>query len=179
MEPLELIDKYYSDNEELRLLLIHHSRQVTERALHIAAQRPQLRLDREFIAEAAMLHDIGIFQTAAPGIGCHGTAPYLMHGYLGAELMRQEGRDDIARVCERHTGTGLTADIIRARTLPLPPGDYRPETLEEQVICYADKFYSKSHPKRIRSIDDTARSLEKFGPEGVRIFLDWAKLFEL
>lgn len=179
MEPLELIDRYYSDNEPLRQLLIHHSRQVTERALRIAAQRPQLQLDSSFIAQAAMLHDIGIFQTHAPAIGCHGTVPYLMHGYLGAQLMRSEGYGDIARVCERHTGTGLTAEIIRMRGLPIPPADYRPETLEEQVICYADKFYSKSHPQRVRSIDDTARSLHKYGEEGVRTFLGWAKLFEL
>jgi uncharacterized protein len=73
----------------------------------------------------------------------------------------------VARVCERHTGTGLTPEVIKARELPLPEGDYRPETLEEQLVCYADKYYSKSHPDRIRSAEDTAKSLEKFGHEGV------------
>lgn len=125
-----------------------------------------------------MLHDIGIFLTDAPGIHCHGKEPYLMHGYLGAQLMRKHGREDIARVCERHTGTGLTAEQINERNLPLPAGDYRPETLEEQVICYADKFYSKSHPKRVRTVEETARSLEKFGKEGVQTFLTWAERFE-
>lgn len=102
-----------------------------------------------------------------------------MHGYLGAELMRKEGFSEIARVCERHTGTGLTPEVISERKLPLPMGDYRPQTLEEQLICYADKFYSKSHPKRVRTIPDTAASLEKFGADSVNIFLNWAKLFEL
>lgn len=178
MEPLEIIGKYYADNEPLRRLLIHHSQQVTERALLIAANRPELGLDRDFIAQAAMLHDIGIYLTDAPGIGCHGSEPYLMHGYLGAQLMRREGYEAIARVCERHTGTGLTAENIRANGLPLPEGNYCPETPEEQVICYADKFYSKSHPERVRSIEDTARSLEKFGQAGVEIFMNWARRFE-
>lgn len=148
MNPLDLIQKYYADNEPLYRLLVHHSKQVTERALAIIDARPALAINRDFVAQAAMLHDIGVFLTDAPGIHCHGTEPYLMHGYLGAELMRKEGFPEIARVCERHTGTGLTPEVISERNLPLPMGDYRPQTLEEQLICYADKFYSKSHPKR-------------------------------
>lgn len=178
MDPISLINKYYADNEPLRELLLLHSRQVTQRALDIALRHPELPIDCEFVEQAAMLHDIGIFLTDAPGIHCHGTQPYLLHGRLGAELMRQEGLERVARVCERHTGTGLTPEVIARQNLPLPPGDYRPETLEEQLICYADKFFSKSHPERVRSIADTARSLEKFGAEGVAVFLGWAKLFD-
>ena len=178
MEPTELIHKYYADNEELRNLLLLHSSQVTHRALYIAKQHPELHLDEEFISQAAMLHDIGIFLTDAPGIHCHGDAPYLMHGYLGAELMRREGREDIARVCERHTGTGLTAAQVAEMNLPIPVKDNCPETLEEQVICYADKFFSKSHPLRIRNVAETAQSLEKFGAEGVEKFKQWARMFE-
>ncbi len=178
MKALDIINKYYADNEPLRQLLIHHSQQVTQRALSIVQHHPELQLDAAFVEQAAMLHDIGIFLTDAPAIHCHGKAPYLMHGYLGAQLMRQEGLEQVARVCERHTGTGLTPEVIAQRQLPLPPGDYRPQTLEEQVICYADKFYSKSHPERVRSVEDTAKSLEKFGLDGVDIFWTWVKRFE-
>lgn len=178
MDALDLINKYYADNEPLRRLLVFHSKQVTDRALHIARTRPELNLDKEFIAQAAMLHDIGVFLTDAPEIHCHGTKPYLLHGYLGGRLMRQEGFPEIARVCERHTGTGLTAENIRESHLPLPKGDYCPETPEEIVICYADKFYSKSHPLRVRTVAQTAQSLLKYGEEGVKKFKDWALLFE-
>ena len=178
MNALDLIGKYYADNQPLRELLLHHSEQVTRRALAIVDRHPELGADRDFVAEAAMLHDIGIFLTDAPAIHCYGTEPYLMHGYLGAQLMRREGLPRVARVCERHTGTGLTAEQITLRALPLPPGDYRPETVEERIICYADKFYSKSHPERERTIEQTAKSLEKFGGEGVQIFLQWAAEFE-
>ena len=101
MNPIDIIDKYYADNAPLRNLLVFHSQQVTERALSIAKAHPELGLDEAFIAQAAMLHDIGIFLTDAPGIHCHGKEPYLMHGYLGAQLMRREGYEAIARVCER------------------------------------------------------------------------------
>ena len=83
-----------------------------------------------------------------------------------------------ARVCERHTGTGLTREQIVRQQLPLPAEDFVPETLEEQLICYADKFYSKSHPDRELTIEQAAHSLEKFGQEGVDKFLEWSKKFE-
>ena len=60
----------------------------------------------------------------------------------------------------------------------MPLTDFVPETLEEQIVCYADKFYSKSSPDRVRSVLDAAQSLEKFGRQGVEKFLQWAKIFE-
>ena len=50
--------------------------------------------------------------------------------------------------------------------------------MEEQVVCYADKIYSKSNIDHEHSVVETAQSLEKFGPEGVRKFLKWVDLFE-
>ena len=46
------------------------------------------------------------------------------------------------------------------------------------MICYADKFYSKSHPERERTVEQTAESLKKFGEAGVLKFLAWAKKYE-
>lgn len=164
MNPLDIIHKYYPEDNELRRLLIRHSRDVADKALRIVDTHPELHLDRDFVEAGALLHDIGIYQTDAPGIHCHGTRPYLEHGRIGGEIMRKEGYEALARVCERHTGTGL-------------PG-LEPETMEEIVICYADKFYSKSHPERVRTVEQTAQSLRKFGEEGVKKFLNWSKMFE-
>ena len=69
----------------------------------------------------------------------------------------------LARVAERHTGTGL-------------PG-YEPETLEEQLICYADKFYSKSSPDREKTVEQAVHSLRKFGEAGVVKFMEWVRKF--
>ena len=177
MNPFEIIYKYYPEDDDLRRLLLFHSRQVAGRALFVAEAHPELQLDKRFLFEAAMLHDLGIFRTDAPAIHCHGSEPYLLHGKIGADIMRREGYEAIARVCERHTGTGLTEENIREHNLPLPPGDYRPQTLEEKVVCYADKFFSKSHPERERTSEQTAESLKKFGEEGVKIFLEWDNRF--
>ena len=92
-----------------------------------------------------MLHDIGIIYCDAPKIYCNGTHKYIEHGYLGAELLRREGFPKHALVAERHTGTGITIEQIEREELPIPERDYCPQSLEEKIICYADKFYSKSH----------------------------------
>ena len=82
-------------------------------------------------------------------------------------------------MCERHTGTGITREQIERQQLPLPPdGHYEPETIEEQLVCYADKFFSKSRPDRVLTVDEAACSLARFGEEGVRKFRHWAAMFE-
>lgn len=178
MNPLQLIHQYYAGQPELEALLIRHSRQVAGRSLTIALAHPEWNLDLQFLYEAAMLHDIGILRTDAEGILCKGTEPYICHGRLGADILRSEGLEKHARVAERHTGTGLTARQIAERQLPLPVQDFVPETLEEKVVCYADKFYSKSHPEVEKTYEQALRSLQKFGEEGVQIFTSWHELFE-
>lgn len=174
----EIIDHYYPQDDALRRLLLLHSRQVADRCLDIVRRHPELPADAAFLEEAAMLHDIGVFRCHAPSIHCHGSEPYLRHGLIGGQLLREQGLPRHARVAERHTGTGLTREQIEQQHLPLPPADYVPETLEEQIICYADKFYSKSAPYRVSTVADVARSLEKFGTEGVEKFMKWAERFE-
>lgn len=173
-----IIDQYYSEENALRRILLVHSRQVTERALRIADAHPELAIDRPFVQEAAMLHDIGIFLCDAPGIACHGKEPYICHGRLGAEILRKEGYERHARVCERHTGAGITEAQIIAQNLPLPHQDFLPETMEEKVICYADKFFSKTHLDREKTIEKAEKSLMKFGEEGVKRFQQWERMFE-
>ena len=178
MDYQSIIDEYYPSENELRRILMVHSRQVADRCLLIAKKHPELRLDAEFLEEAAMLHDIGIFRTDAPGIQCFGKEPYIRHGLIGGEILRQKGWERHARVCERHTGTGLTAWDIEQQQLPLPLEDFMPEELEEQVVCYADKFYSKTRPGSERTVVEAMRALEKFGWDGIKRFQKWVDLFE-
>lgn len=177
MDPILLIDKYTEGNAELRNVLFVHSKMVADMALRIADRHPELNIDKEFVYEAAMLHDIGIVKTDAPGIHCHGTEHYLRHGLLGGEILRAEGLQKHARVAERHTGTGLTPESIISQGLPLPPLDLRPESVEEQLICYADKFYSKTNLEQEKSVEKVRRSLLRFGEEGVVVFDKWHEMF--
>lgn len=177
IDPLQIIRKYYDEETERYQILLQHGEDVASLALEIAERHPELSLDRTFIYEAALLHDIGIFLTDAPGIDCYGTEPYIKHGFLGAELLRREGLDLHARVAERHTGAGLTYEELRARGVDVPPSIYSPQTLEEKLICYADKFYSKTKLGRRKSLDKVMASLAKHGEESARRFEALHQLF--
>ena len=177
--PERLIHEYYACEPELERILLLHSEAVARKALRIAAAHPEWQLDAGFLREAAMLHDIGIIYTDAPGIACHGTEPYICHGLLGAELLRREGLPMHARVAERHTGTGLTRQAIEAQHLPLPLRDFTPETLVEKLICYADKFFSKTRLDEEKTPERVIRSLERFGQESVDTFRQWNNLFTI
>lgn len=177
MKPIELIDFYYPKSSELKQILLVHSQAVAQKALWVADCHLELNLDRTFIYEAAMLHDIGIFLTDAKDIYCFGTAPYICHGYLGADLVRQHGFERHALVCERHTGAGLSLQEIVERNLPVPHRDMQPVSLEEQVICFADKFFSKSRPEQEKTIEGACKSISKHGEKGVKRFEEWCKVF--
>ncbi|MBQ8055925.1 MAG: HDIG domain-containing protein [Paludibacteraceae bacterium] len=177
MNPAELIEKYYNKYSKLYEILMIHSESVANKALAIAEAHPEFNLDKDFLFEASMLHDIGIFKTDAPGICCTGTEPYIRHGQIGAEIVRNEGYEKHALVCERHTGVGLTRESIAKFNLPIKMGDYFPVSMEEKVICFADKFYSKTKLYKEKTLAEARRSIERFGEDQVAIFDEWCKMF--
>lgn len=173
MNTLDIIEKCYKKDSDLYKILIEHSTDVMNKALFIADKHPELNIDKNFVEEAAMLHDIGIFLTDAPEIHCFGIAPYICHGYLGRELLDNFGYPKHGLVCERHTGTGLSRQDIEMQNLPLPHRNMEPISIEEQVICFADCFYSKTHLGVEKSVDKVRKKLSKFGEKSVNKFDDW------
>lgn len=178
MNVKEIIDRYYPCENELKNIYMVHARAVADFALALARKHPELELDEAFVYEAAMLHDIGIFLTDAPRIYSYGSEEYLCHGYLGAELLRSIGLERHARVCERHTGTGLTKEVIERNGWNLPVKDFVPETLEEQLICFADKFFSKTKfLHEPRTFGQVVESMRKISEDSVRKVEKWAEMF--
>jgi len=143
MNPTDIIDEFYDPGSVAHDILIIHSKAVAAKALSVARHVSYLNPDLGFIEEATMLHDIGIVFVNAPELGCHGDKPYICHGYLGRELLEREGFPLHALVCERHIGAGLGITDIEKYHLLLPRRDMKPLSIEEKIICYADKFYSK------------------------------------
>lgn len=177
INPVEIIEKYYDPKSKLYKILITHSIQVRDKALEIAQKHPELGADCQFIAEAAMFHDIGIFLTNAPDIECYGTHAYIEHGYLGADIIRKEGLEKHALVCERHTGLGLSLERIVKQKLPIPQREMVPISIEEKIICYADKFFSKKRPKKELKVKKIVKKLNSYTPPQGRLFLEWHERF--
>jgi uncharacterized protein len=180
VDPEAVLARFYPSDSPTLALLRRHGRQVADKAMAVADRVAHLDPDRRFLFEAAMLHDVGIFQTDAPGLGCHGKSPYVCHGVLGRRLLEGIGLPRHALVCERHVGTGLSAEEIRARHLPLPVRDMRPVSLEEEIICYADKFFSKNGrtAEQGRSVAEVGDLLAAYGLEQAARFQRWVHRFE-
>ena len=177
MQPLDLINKYYNGKERAKELLLNHSQAVARLALRVAERVESTELvDMDFVEQAALLHDIGMLFTDTPKLGCHGDRPYLAHGIIGAQILRDVGLPRHALVCERHIGVGLSIEDIRGQNLPLPLRDMRPETIEEKIVAYADLFYSKTK-QDMRTASMVRAALVKHGEHKVRIFDEWHNLF--
>jgi uncharacterized protein len=177
MDPTEILFEHYPPDSPLTRTLLRHSEQVRGKALEVARKVAHLKPDRTFIAEAAMLHDIGIYRTAAAALGCRGDAPYIRHGIIGRRILEEHGLTRHALVCERHVGVGISRREIRERNLPLPPRDMLPASLEEIIICYADKFFSKTNGGTPHSPEAIVAELQPFGRDQVDRFLEWHRLF--
>jgi uncharacterized protein len=70
---------------------------------------------------------------------------------------------------------GILAEEVRRNSLPLPVRDMVPETLEERIVCLADKFYSKSehdltHEKPLEKVRTI---IEGYGAHKLRLFDEW------
>lgn len=179
MDPIALIEKHYPPGSDAHRILLRHSELVAAKALAVVRRLPVSEADPLFVEEAALLHDIGIRFTSVPQLGCTGDLPYLCHGIKGRELLEAEGLPRHALVCERHIGVGLTAKEILRQDLPLPARDMLPVSLEEQIVAYADLFFSKD-PARVgeeRGADKVRSSLARFGADKVAVFDEWHALF--
>ena len=179
IDPYSIINKYYRDHKQAREILIEHSEAVAAKSVLIGKQLGLAATELDFIREASLLHDIGMFLTSAPSIACFGDSPYICHGFLGHDLLVKEGFPQHALVCERHTGTGLTIEDIQRQNLPLPLRQMTPVSLPEQIITYADKFFSKN-PRQLGIEQDLIRvrkKLRKHGSDKLRTFDQWHKQF--
>ncbi len=142
MNAKEILDKY-CPNALCREVLERHGHAIYAMIEEIC-DKHDLKPDFSFLQRASLLHDIGCVRVRSPRMGCYGSLPYISHGVEGAKIMRELGDEACARVCECHIGAGLSREDIESENIALPPEDYLPQSLEEQLICYADNFYSKN-----------------------------------
>jgi uncharacterized protein len=105
--------------------------------------------DRDLVNAGALLHDIG-----------RGVTHSLSHGQAGAAHCRALGLpEEVARIVERHTGAGLTAD--ESTLLRLLPRTCIPETMEEKIVAGADNLAKGTQEITITGRLESARSLNR------------------
>lgn len=124
-----------------------------------------LQVDGDLVRAGALLHDIGVYRLDG--------SDYIRHGVLGYELLRSlDFPEVLSRFCSHHTGVGLTRTDIAEQQLPIPPGDYLADTVEEELVMYADKFHSKSSPPAFVTAAAYQTSVLRFGAAKAARFAD-------
>ncbi len=109
--------------------VIRHCKKVSDLAVKIANayQKKGLKLDVSLVEISALLHDIGRTRTHE-----------VDHALIGGEIARSLGLNrSVVSVIERHAGGGISKE--EAEKLGWPGKNYLPTTLEEKIVCYADK----------------------------------------
>ena len=110
--------------------IVRHCQSVAM-AAKIVADGIRLRgraVDVRAVIAGALLHDVGRSKTQT-----------IRHGVEGAEILEKEGVDrEVVEIVRRHVGAGISAE--EAKRLGLPDLDYIPRTIEERIVCFADKM---------------------------------------
>ncbi|MDF7640199.1 HD domain-containing protein [Bifidobacterium sp. ESL0784] len=144
---------------------------------------PPRLLDENLAVVGAMLHDIGTYlvlkHDGSDGEKLQFDGPnYILHGLRGYNWLLEQGVDEsIAQFARNHTGVGLTREQVIAQGLPLPPADYVPMNLEQEVVMVADKYNSKSIPPRFLTAEAYAHKARRFGAANEHQWLDLVRKY--
>jgi uncharacterized protein len=109
--------------------VISHCKAVTDLALQIACklQAKGYAVDLGLVEAGGLLHDLG-----------RGKSHNVDHGVVGAEIAQTLGLPQaVINIIKRHVGAGITEE--EAQWLGWPKDNYVPQSLEEKIVCYADK----------------------------------------
>ncbi len=167
--------KKYSLEEKYYKIVLKHGLAVLGKSIEIINKKELYdKIDFDLIISGALLHDIGSFGFMKNFNNKQ--VDYLKHGIIGGKILRSEGLEKESLIAERHIGAGLSKKYIIENNLPLPQKNFLPISLEEKIICYADKFHSKSG-KKIDNLKSIKKEMKEFGAEPLKRFLELEKMF--
>jgi len=125
--------------------VVEHCKTVSAFAVKVAkaCQKKSLKVDVSLVEISSLLHDIGRSKTHS-----------VDHALVGGEIARSMGLpNSVVSIVERHAGGGIPKE--EAKKLDWPAKDYLPKTLEEKIVCYADK---RVEGQRIVPIEQTLKA---------------------
>ncbi len=170
---LKLLKKYSSSQKDFEVVA-NHSLAVLEKALNIIRKKKLYQIDLDLVIAGCLLHDIGAFEFMR---NFHlKQNDYIKHGIIGGTILRKEKLNKIALIAERHIGAGISKEEIIENNFPLPKRNFLPITLEQKLVCYADKFHSKSGKKD--NLESIRKEMKGYGKEVFRRFIKLEKIFK-
>jgi len=177
LEEIEALHHKYAPSDAGFDLVFTHCKIVSEIAEQCITNK-HLTADAALIKVGCLLHDIGVYELLDKDGKERADLPYITHGIRGEVILKKEGFPEVIwRFGSHHTGVGLTKQDIIKQGLPLPLQDYEAETIEEEVVMYADKFHSKNTPPNFNTFAHYKQTVSKFGQDKSDKFEQLAEKF--
>jgi len=144
--------------------IITHCQAVASLALELAEKfkAKNYSVNLELIEIGAILHDLGRSKTHD-----------VTHAVEGMRLAQTEGLPEtVICIIKRHVGAGITTE--EAEQLNWPKDNYIPQTLNEKIVCYADKCISGNDRVSVettikqlydKNLDDAAKRVRQLHDE--------------
>ncbi len=147
IKEIERYHRKYAPNDKVYELVYGHCQIVAEIALWCAGNiQKDIFVDIELLRSAALLHDIGTYILFNDDGKVVNERLYPQHAILGAKIIYDEGLDQrISDLVSTHILMGLSKEEVIATNWSLPEHNYEPQSIEGEILCYADRFHSK-HP---------------------------------
>ncbi len=155
-------------------IILKHSNIIKNFSIEIIKNKKIKDIDINLLIDGALLHDIGAYFCLNRDYSIK--IPYIMHGILGEQFLIDNKIDlKIARFASHHTGVGISKEDIKRLKLPLPIKDFIPETIEEEIVCYADNFHSKRGI--FSTFDDIETELRPYGKDKLKRLNEFKKKY--
>lgn len=173
------LHRKYAPNDAVFTLVYDHCQIVSEIAQwcvnNLSAKE---KVDVGLLTTAALLHDIGAYVLFDDMGRVTNKRLYPLHAILGGKIIADEGIDErVAQIVETHLLLGLSEKEIAEKPWPLPARGYIPNSIEGELLCYADRFHSKK--PTFNSYEAFLVRLQEGMPEQVAKFEAWSKRFGL
>ncbi len=176
---IQEIERYhhkYSPNDKVYDLVYGHCKIVTEIALWCAGNLKNENVNAKLLEAAGLLHDIGSYAFFDNEGRVLNKRLYPQHAILGAKILADEGIDErVTELIASHVLLGLTKQEIIDTPWYLPERDYEPQTIEGEILCYADRFHSK-HPT-FNAYETFLQRLKRSFPLQAKKFENWSERF--
>lgn len=142
-DAIRALHKKYAPDDHSFDLAYTHCRIVAEIALD-TVRRNKLAVNEKLLYQAAMLHDIGAYTLYIPELRTFKQDGYEQHALVGAALLAEEGfPNELCQIVHDHRLMGVTADETKKRRWKTAYIDAIPDSLEGELVCFADRFHSK------------------------------------
>lgn len=129
--------------------VLKHSKIISKQCLKVAQRIMDsgYEVNLDLVQAGALLHDLAMPLIDKEIVRCQ-------HGFMGGKILRKLGYPEVAKITERHYGSGLSKEEIIQNNLPLPRKDFVPKTVEEKIVNFVDRLSNPTALQKKKLVEE-------------------------